>query len=49
MAGKPGMIQRVARLDTARQLMWQSMRILRRFAVPDLCRTAGARRGSDPE
>lgn len=40
MSGKPGQIQRQARRDTGRQRMWQSMRILRRFSLPDLARTA---------
>jgi len=40
MSGKPGQIQRRPQRDTDRQRMWQSMRILRRFCLPDLARTA---------
>lgn len=41
MAGVKGMPRRQKR-GTARCKMWQTMRIMRRFALPDLCRTTGA-------
>lgn len=42
MAGVKGMRQTRARGHRIR--IWQSMRILRRFTVPDLCRTSMATR-----
>jgi len=39
MAGKPGMLRTRANTGTAREALWKSMRILRRFTVPDLVRT----------
>lgn len=39
MAGIKGMVQRRADRNTVRQRAWQSMRILRRFALADLLRT----------
>jgi len=44
MAGIEGQVQVNRRPGTARAKMWQSMRILRRFSIPDLCRTSGAGR-----
>lgn len=43
MAGKKGMIAGKPGRNSVRLKAWQSMRILRRFTIPDLCRTAGAR------
>ncbi len=43
MAGKKGMKIRRARSNTARYRIWQSMRIMRRFTMPDLCRASDAR------
>ncbi|MFH1984150.1 MAG: hypothetical protein ABIL58_20105 [Pseudomonadota bacterium] len=42
MAGVRGMHSKKPRPGTGRCKMWQTMRIMRRFAVPDLCRTSGA-------
>lgn len=41
MAGKKGM-KRPSIEGAARRKVWRSMRIFRRFTVPDLCRTSGA-------
>jgi len=43
MAGKKGMTAARPQQNTCRRRMWQSMRILRRFQLPDLCRTAEAK------
>ncbi|MBU0665378.1 MAG: hypothetical protein KJ990_12660 [Proteobacteria bacterium] len=43
MAGKKGQIVTRRRADTARKRLWQSMRILRQFTLPDLMRTATAK------
>ncbi len=43
MAGIKGMVASSPRKNTSRRKVWQSMRILRRFSVPDLCRTSGAK------
>jgi hypothetical protein len=43
MPGKQGMVYSKPRKGAARQRIWQSMRILRRFTIPDLCKTASAR------
>lgn len=40
MAGKPGQVQKKARRNTGRQKIWQSMRIMGTFCIPDLMRTA---------
>lgn len=45
MAGKKGMIRKPG-ANAVRRKVWQSMRIFRRFTVPDLCRTSGARRNN---
>lgn len=42
MAGVNGMTARRPRANAMRRKVWQSMRILRRFTIPDLCRTSGA-------
>lgn len=42
MAGIKGMIAKKQRENTTRRRIWQSMRIFRRFTLPDLCRTADA-------
>lgn len=41
MAGKKGQIQRNLYKKAGRQKVWQSMRILKRFSLPDLMRTSG--------
>lgn len=41
MAGKIGM-KRPSSAQVARRKVWQSMRIMRRFTIADLCRTSGA-------
>lgn len=43
MAGKKGQVHQQTRQGTGRQKVWQSMRILRRFTLPDLLRTTGER------
>lgn len=43
MSGKKGQLQIKARKDTARQRIWQSMRIMRRFTIADLMRTTGSK------
>ncbi|AJF07789.1 hypothetical protein [Geoalkalibacter subterraneus] len=47
MAGKKGMQHRRRRPHTLRAKAWQSMRIMRRFTLPDLCRTLGPSRGKN--
>ena len=42
MPGIPGMVPQRPN-KTGRSAVWQSMRILRRFTLPDLCRTASAK------
>ena len=42
MPGIQGMTTRRPRMNAVRRRVWQSMRILRRFTLPDLCRTASA-------
>ncbi len=44
MAGIKGMKAARPRPNTARARIWQSIRIMRRFTIPDLCRTANAGR-----
>lgn len=39
MTGKPGMTHRRPRRTAVRRQIWQSIRILRRFTLPDLMRT----------
>jgi hypothetical protein len=41
MAGVKGMVALRPKQGTTRCKVWQSMRILRRFTIPDLCRTSG--------
>ena len=41
MPGIKGMVCRQPRPNAVRLKVWQSMRSLRRFTVPDLCRTSG--------
>lgn len=43
MAGKQGMVHARPKAKTVRGKIWQSMRVLKHFTVPDLCRTAVAR------
>ncbi|KQC11103.1 MAG: hypothetical protein APR55_08145 [Methanolinea sp. SDB] len=43
MAGVKGMVPAKPRRDSMRSKVWQSIRIFRRFTLPDLCRTADAR------
>lgn len=40
MPGVKGMKHKKHRADTLRARAWNSMRILRRFTIPDLCRTS---------
>lgn len=40
MSGRKGQLHRAARNNTGRRRIWQSMRILRSFTLPDLARTA---------
>ena len=42
MPGIKNMTDRRPRRSAVRRKVWQSMRILRRFTIPDLCRTSGA-------
>ena len=42
MSGKKGMIHKKINKNFMRYHIWQSMRVLRRFTIPDLCRTSGA-------
>jgi hypothetical protein len=42
MPGVKGMVYSRPRQRTVRRKIWQSMRILLRFTIPDLCRTACA-------
>ncbi|MFH2100220.1 MAG: hypothetical protein ABIJ95_11955 [Pseudomonadota bacterium] len=44
MAGVQGMKRTKSTNGTARRNVWRSMRILRRFTVPELCRTSKATR-----
>ncbi len=44
MPGVRGMQHTAHRKNALRSKIWQSMRILRRFTIVDLCRTTGARR-----
>jgi len=46
MAGIKGMVSAKPRPNAVRRKVWQSMRIMRRFTVPDLCRTSGAKRNN---
>ena len=46
MPGIKGMTAGAPREGALRNKIWQSMRILRRFCIADLCRTAGATRGN---
>ncbi len=42
MPGKKGMTHNRPRKNTDRSRIWQSMRIMKLFTIPDLCRTSGA-------
>ena len=42
MPGIKGMSAGKPRAGNLRLKIWQSMRVMRRFTVPDLCRTSGA-------
>lgn len=42
MPGVKGMQRKKSTRGTARAKAWQSMRIFKRFTIPDLCRTSGA-------
>lgn len=42
MPGIKGMSAAKPRAGNLRLKIWQSMRVMRRFTVPDLCRTSGA-------
>jgi hypothetical protein len=44
MPGTKGMTAQMPRAGALRNKIWQSMRILRRFTIADLCRTSGAKR-----
>ena len=44
MPGIKGMRHARPKPGAVRNKVWQSMRILRRFTIPDLCRTSGAGR-----
>jgi len=46
MPGIKGMAYARPRQGAVRRKIWQSMRILRRFTIPDLCRTASASHGN---
>jgi hypothetical protein len=46
MPGYKGMVPDRARPGVMRLKVWQSMRILKRFTVADLCRTSGAKRNN---
>lgn len=46
MAGYKGMTSAEPRKSAVRCKIWQSMRIMRRFTVVDLCRTTGASRSN---
>lgn len=46
MPGIKGMTAAKPRSNAQRRKIWQSMRIMRRFTIPDLCRTAGTRRSN---
>lgn len=42
MPGKPGQRRRAPDTTCLRQKMWQSMRIMKRFSIPDILRTVPA-------
>ena len=42
MPGVKGMHHSTGRVNATRRKIWQSMRILRRFSLPDVCRTVPA-------
>ena len=44
MSGIKGMTPRSPKPTAVRRKVWQSMRIMRRFTITDLCRTSGAKR-----
>ena len=46
MPGIKGMTPAVPVSKALRNKVWQSMRILRRFTISDLCRTSGAKRSN---
>ncbi len=46
MPGIKGMTPSAPPQTALRNKIWQSMRIMRRFTIADLCRTAGAKRGN---
>ena len=46
MPGFKGMTSAVPRKNALRCKIWQSMRIMRRFTIADLCRTTGANRNN---
>jgi hypothetical protein len=46
MPGCKGMTHSAPKKNTLRSKIWQSMRIMRRFTVADLCRTTGAKRSN---
>ena len=46
MSGIKGMVHAAPKPGAVRNKVWQSMRILRRFTVSDLCRTSGAKRSN---
>jgi hypothetical protein len=46
MPGHKGMTSALPRKSALRCKIWQSMRILRRFTIADLCRTTGAKRSN---
>ena len=46
MPGIKGMTPTIPNRGKVRGKVWQSMRILRRFTVADLCRTSGAKRSN---
>lgn len=43
MSGKKGAYHKNIRESAIRRKVWTSIRILRRFTLPDLCRTSGAK------
>lgn len=42
MPGIKGMVDGKPRPGRVRHKIWRSMRVMRRFTIPDLCRTSGA-------
>jgi hypothetical protein len=46
MPGYKGMTSALPRKSALRCKIWQSMRIMRRFTVAELCRTTGAKRSN---